>query len=235
MLLLFLLSLFAGALTTLAGMGGGLILLLGLSTAVDPLTALVITGPALLVGNLHRLALYRRHVDHRLAWRFALGAGPGALLGGLLAVGIPELVLRIGMIALAVVAAGKVLSGWRITTPPGALVGGGALAGFVTATSGGGGLIAGPLWLSSGLTGRSYVATGAIGAASVHVARMTGYGAGGVLDRDALLLGVLGALGIALGNLGGERLRRITPSGWVPRLEIGVVVLCLGLALVGLA
>ena len=234
MLLLVLLCLIAGALTTLAGMGGGLVLLLGLSVAMDPLTALVITGPALLVGNLHRVVLYRRHIRRPLAWRFALGAAPGALVGGFLAVGIPELVLRIAMVALAVAAVGKVLSGWSIKPSPGALIPGGAAVGFVTATSGGGGLIAGPLWLASGLSGRTYVGTAAVGAAAVHVARMTGYGAGGVLDPGALQLGLLGAACITLGNLVGDRARRLVPEPWVPRLEVGVVLSGLALALVGL-
>lgn len=232
--LLAILGLVAGALTTLAGMGGGLLLLLGLSAAMDPLSALMITGPALLVGNLHRVVLYREQIQRDLAMRFMLGAAPGAMLGGLVAVAIPENLLRGGMVLLALAAAGKSLTNWSFTPPVGALVPGGAAVGFVTATSGGGGLIAGPLWLASGLSGRRYVGTGAVGASVVHLFRLTGYGAGGVLNGDLLLLGLFGAGCIVVGNHIGDHLRRRTPEHWIPRLEISVVVSCLGLALIGL-
>ena len=147
--------------------------LLGLSFVLDPLVALMTTGPALLVGNLHRIALYREHVQRPLALRLVLGAAPGALIGGLVAVALPETLLRGAMVVLALFATAKVALGWRFTPPAGALVPGGAAIGFVTATSGGGGLISGPLLLASGLSGRPYVATGAVAAATVHVFRLS--------------------------------------------------------------
>ena len=234
MLILVVLSLLAGAITTVAGMGGGLVLLLGLSFVLDPLVALMTTGPALLVGNLHRIALYREHVQRPLALRLVLGAAPGALIGGLVAVALPETLLRGAMVVLALLATAKVALGWRFTPPAGALVPGGAAIGFVTATSGGGGLISGPLLLASGLSGRPYVATGAVAAATVHVFRLTGYGAAGSLEWGIFAMGLVGAVCIATGNLLGERLRGIIPEHVVPRLEVGVVLACLGLALAGL-
>ena len=47
----------AGILTTLAGQGGGLFLLLAIAALVGPHEALAITAPALLLGNLHRAVL----------------------------------------------------------------------------------------------------------------------------------------------------------------------------------
>ena len=104
----------------------------------------------------------------------------------------------------------------------------------MTATSGGGGLIAGPTLLATGLSGRDYVGTGAVGAAGVHLARITGYSAGGIFDAGILLLGLVAAASILGGNLIGEQLRQRIPVRVVPRLEIGVVLLALGLALSGL-
>ena len=235
MLVLVLLSLLAGVITTVAGMGGGLVLLLGLSFFIDPLVALATTGPALLLGNLHRIALYREHVRRPLAWRLMLGAAPGALIGGLVAVAVPENVLRSVMVVFALLATAKVVLGWRFVPPPNALVPGGAAIGFVTATSGGGGLISGPLLLASGLSGRPYVATGAVAAATVHVFRLAGYGVAGMLDGSILAMGGVGALCIAGGNLLGEQVRRRLPESVVPRLEVGIVLTCLGLALAGLS
>ena len=166
--------------------------------------------------------------------RLVLGAAPGALIGGLVAVALPETLLRGAMVVLALFATAKVALGWRFTPPAGALVPGGAAIGFVTATSGGGGLISGPLLLASGLSGRPYVATGAVAAATVHVFRLTGYGAAGSLEWGVLAMGLVGAVCIATGNLLGERLRGFIPEHVVPRLEVGVVLACLGLALAGL-
>lgn len=63
------LGLIAGALTTLAGLGGGLMLVGTLSLLYDPRLALAITAPALLVGNLHRATMYRTFIDVGVAKR----------------------------------------------------------------------------------------------------------------------------------------------------------------------
>lgn len=229
-----LLALLAGALTTLAGMGGGLVLTLGLAALVDPVVALAATGPGLLAGNVHRAWMYRTRIVGRVTRMFILGAVPGALIGGMVATIAPEQWVRVGMVGIAVLATAKTISGLGPRLPAAALLPGGATAGFVSATAGGGGLVAAPMLLATGLSGRSYVATGAAGASSVHVARMAGYGAGGALDAEILALGALLAVCIPLGNVLGDRLRRFVPKAWVPRLEVGVVVTGLGLALVGL-
>jgi hypothetical protein len=233
MLLTALLGLLAGAVTTHAGLGGGLVLTLALAALHDPMTSLAIAGVGLLVGNLHRSWMYRSRIVVKTAVPYVLGAVPGALIGGLVAAVAPERLVRGSMLVAAALATAKVLFAMRWTVPPGAMLPGGAAVGFVSATSGGGGLLAGPLLLGTGLTGRTYVATGSVGAASVHVARLAGYGAGGAVDSGVLASGALLALTIPLGNLAGERLRRITPPAWTPRVEVGVVVAALLLATAG--
>jgi len=235
MVVLIPLALLAGAITTVAGMGGGLVMLLGLSTFMDPLTALTITGPGLLVGNLHRAWMYRADINRPLAWRYALGGAPAALFGGLLAVALPAVVIRIAMVALASAASARVLFGWTWTPPVSAMLPGGSAVGFVTATSGGGGLVSAPLLLASGLSGRSYVATGAVGASAIHVFRIAGYGAGGAFEEGVLLFGAVAAVCITTGNLAGNRIRTWLPDVAIPRIEIGIVVVLLMLALLGLA
>ena len=49
-----LLGILAGILTTLAGLGGGMLLVLALSLTSSPVTELAATAPALSLGNLHR-------------------------------------------------------------------------------------------------------------------------------------------------------------------------------------
>ena len=75
------LGVLAGILTTVAGLGGGMVLMLALSLLTSPTVALAATAPALLAGNLHRSVMFRGQVDRRVATSFAAGAFPGALPG----------------------------------------------------------------------------------------------------------------------------------------------------------
>ncbi len=228
------LGLLAGMITTLAGMGGGLVLVLGLALMMDPAIALVITGPALLVGNLHRVWMYAASVDRSMAWRYALGGVPGALVGAMALGVVPIRAVEVAMLLVAVLASVKVLAGWTWSPPAGALVPGGFAVGFTTSTAGGGGLIGGPLLLASGLEGRAYVATAAVGASAVHVARMAGYGASGALDPTVLGLGLFLAGLVSAGNAMGERVRVQLDVRGVAWLERATVMGCVGLAAVGL-
>ena len=57
------LGIFAGALTTIAGIGGGLVITLVLAAVWEPHLALAVSAPALLLGNVHRLLLLRAEID----------------------------------------------------------------------------------------------------------------------------------------------------------------------------
>src|SRR5690606_16448025 len=133
--------------------GGGVLLTLALSVAVDPRTALAVVAPALLLGNLHRLWMLRASVDRRTA---AVVGGPalaGAIAGGAITAALPEGVIRWVMLGIAALAVARE-RGWLSRTVPRAwLVPLGVFVGFVTATSGGGGLVLAPMLLATGLRG----------------------------------------------------------------------------------
>ncbi len=203
-----LLGLMAGAVTTVAGLGGGTLLLLGLTLLSDPLSALVVTAPALLLGNLHRLWMYRREVRWSISGRFIAGSIPGSLMGGLVATRLPPELLKwmmAGAVSLALLRA----AGWgprrslgRALTPAGLLIGG------LQATCGGAGPVIGGLLKAERLEGVSYVATMASIAVSLHAARLTAYGLGGAVEPQQLSSGLILAAAIAGGNLLGDRVRR---------------------------
>ncbi len=223
----------AGVLTTVAGMGGGMLLVLALSLAWGPGAALASTAPALLFGNVHRAFLFRRAIDRRVASAFALGALPGSLAGGLAATAIPEGVLRwlmIGMTALAVARAAGLV---RFRPPAASLVPAAAGVGAASATTGGAGLLASPLLMATGLTGDAYVATGACAAVSMHVGRIAAYGAGGLFTRSIVLGAAVLAAAILAGNLLGRRLRRHVPAAASTRIELAALVGSAALAVVG--
>ncbi len=210
------LGLFAGALTTLAGLGGGLLLTLALAAVWGPAPALATAAPALLVGNVHRVALYRRHADWRAIAPFVLGGVPGALVGGLLTVSLPETVLRVllvGAVAMAFARQLRLVPGARSGIGPRApsnamVVLGMFVAGVITATSGGGGLLLAPLLLMRGFTNERFVVAASSVATSIHVARIAGYGAGGLVTVEVLSHAAVLAAAILAGNVLGRRGRR---------------------------
>ena len=228
-----LLGILGGALTTVAGMGGGLTMVVVLSLFVSPVEAFAITAPALLVGNAHRIRMYRDQVPWAEVKPLVLGAIPAAIAGGLVATALPDAVLRGLIVLVAGLALARVV--FKLSVSPGRGWNGlaGGLAGFVSATTGGGGVIMGPFLLSRGLTGRAYVATGACTAVAIHLFRVISYHAGGAATWRTLGLGAALAALLALGNLVGDRVRRAMGPTQQTRLQVGVMVVCVGLALAG--
>lgn len=225
----------AGVLTTVAGLGGGMMLQLSLSLLDSPAVALAASAPALLLGNLHRARLFREHVDHRVALSFALGALPGSLTGGLLAVAMPEGILRWAMLAMTAAAVTRALGWWSWTPPAGALVPAGFFIGALAASTGGAGMLAGPLLLACGLRGDRYVATGALCSVAMHVGRLTAYGIAGLMDGRVLLYAAILAVTILTGNAIGKHLRKRVGERAGMQLEIATMILCVALAVTGIA
>ncbi len=224
------LGVIAGAITTVAGMGGGLVLLAALAALEGPHTALAWTAPALMLGNLHRVGLYRRHVDWRAAGWIALGAVPAAFVAGLVATRLPAWVLAAALLAVGGLGLAKV-AGWLRWTPSvRATVPLGALSGVLIASGGGAGVVMGPTLLARGLRGTPYIATMASLAVALHATRLAAYGAGGLADGETLLVGGLIAACIGAGNRVGDRLRRRVGEAWQGRAQVGALVLCMGLA-----
>lgn len=224
----------AGALSTVAGLGGGILLVLGLSLARDPHGALAITAPGLLLGNAHRLWLYRRQLDWPTAKAFLLGAFPGALVASWAAVSLPDLALQVAIMLVTLLALARGLGLWTWTPPRRALTPAGVAAGAVAATSGAG-IFVSPLLLASGLRGDAFIATAAASATAIHVGRILGYGAGGLLDRETLAASAVLAVALVLGNLAGRAIRARMSEKTGERLTYATLLVAVALALIGVA
>lgn len=229
------LGVLAGILTTIAGLGGGILLQVALSLALGPRDALAITAPALLVGNLHRALLYRASIDRGVARSFVLGALPGSVVGGLAAVVLPAWVMQGLLVTMAALAVSRHFGWWRWRPPAAVMTPVAAGIGAVSATSGGAGLLVSPLMLSAGLTGERYVSTVAVGAVAMHVGRFAAYSAGGMVSGRTLGLAAALTAAILVGNTLGARLRAHIPPAAAPRIELGVLGVATALALAGVA
>lgn len=223
----------AGALTTIAGIGGGLVITLVLAVAWEPHAALAVSAPALLMGNVHRLWLLRAEVDRTAALLLAGPALVGALVGGLVAAALPDGVLRWLLMVVTVLAIARELGLAALPSAKPWLVGGGLLVGVTTATSGAGGLLLGPLMLAAGLRGLPFIATGAVVGTTMHVAQSFAFGSTGLLGSEELPVAL--ALGVAIltGNVAGRRLRPRLGERASHRLTWGTLLGGLALAVAG--
>lgn len=227
------LGLIAGVLTTVAGQGGGLFLLLAVAALVGPHEALAITAPALLLGNLHRAALFRRLVDRGLAVRMIVGALPGAFIGGLLAGATPAWVLQVLLVGLTLLSLARAARWLRFDVPRAGLAPAAFVIGGLTGTAGGAGVLYSPVLLATGITGGAYVGTLSSIAVATHVGRVFAYASSGFFTRQLVLPILAVAVAITVGNAFGERARRILSERAATRLEYGVLVACVGVSLVG--
>jgi uncharacterized membrane protein YfcA len=232
-LLLWTLGALAGWLTTVAGLGGGMLLVLALSLLRDPVSALAATTPALLLGNVHRLYLFRRDVAWDVAAPFAVGALPGAICGAAFAAAIPSRWVLFPMTALTVMALLKAWRGWQWRFGARSLSPAGFAIGALTGTAGGAGLLIGPVFLSAGLLGVRYTASTALAAALMHGGRLIGYGAGGLFTANVLRDAGILASAIFVGNVAGKKLRVSLDERGTHALEYATLVACVALALAG--
>lgn len=229
------LGIVAGVLTTVAGMGGGMLLVLSLSVVWGPLPALSVTAPALIVGNAHRAVSYRASIARELAIPFAVGAVPGSLVGGLLAVALPAWALDAILLGTTALALLRTAGLWEWRPRAAHIVPAGAGIGALAATSGGAGMLVCPLFMAAGLRGERYVATVAAAAVAMHVGRSVAYGLAGLESDATLLRAAVLALSLLVGNMLGGLVRKQINARASRAIEIGVLVVAVGLAALGLA
>ena len=228
------LGIIAGFLTTTSGMGGGLLLVVALSAVWGPHVALPTTALALLVGNLHRLALFRGHLRVEVARPFLLGLVPGSILGSLLLAGMPSALIHVVMLGLAALALMRALLGWRWRIPRAALAPAGGAVGVMAGTSGGAAVLTAPVLLASGLSGDEYLATVALAAVAMHVSRTIGYGAGGLVGGSTFAWAGYLAVMLIVGNFIGKRLRAYLPEQVRTGLEYAVLAGCTIVSVLGI-
>jgi hypothetical protein len=147
------------------------------------------------------------------------------------------------LVAVVVLAVGRELAqrlgaprgfAWITWTPSGAAIVPVTFgAGLLTATGGAGALLLTPLLLACGFKNERFVVGASMVAVSIHLARITAYGLGGIVDvvvlRDAVFVG----LAILAGNLVGRLVRARLDERRSLQITYGVMIACVMLSVVG--
>ena len=229
LLALLLAGIAAGGLTTVAGLGGGILLIAGLSLVWSPAMVIAMTAPALFVGNASRAALLLAEIDWRLVGRFALTGIPTALVASLLAAYAPTRWVQLAIAVLLIAFVGNELFGRRreaaVSSSPWLAAGAGAIAGTVSGLTGGAGFVATPLFDRLGLTPRQLVATSSACMGLVHLSKGLGFSLSAVLTPALLPAALTLAVGVVAGNaLGARVLERLSQEAF-RRLLLGALAL----------
>jgi uncharacterized protein len=248
-------GLLAGLLTTVTGIGGGIVALSLLSLVMSSAAALAISAAAFAIGNGHRATMYACSVERQITAQFSGGLAVGAIAAAAAVPRLPAAALHGALIAVAFLALAKLLydrvakrssaidpDAARLTSampigsrwPTYRLVIAGIVIGAIGSGAGGAGVMVSPVLLRCGLRGEAYVATVASCAIVLNTARVVGYAIVGLYDLPMLPL--IGALSVALvvGNLLGRWLRRHLSPVLIDRIELGAPVAAIAVTLLAL-
>ena len=162
-----------------------------------------------------------------VVWRFAIGAVPAAVIGGVIfAIAPATTLLRLlGVFLIMMVAYRHTPFGTSTKLNLRGFVPLGAASGVLSAVMGTVGPFAASFFLSYGLVKGAYIGTEAMTAVIMHVTKLGVYGSYTLISLHTLLIGIaIGAIMILGTFLGGKLLHRI-PEHIFPYLIEGTLVI----------
>lgn len=235
LVLLLVAAVLTAALSTVAGLGGG-ILLLGLLFALDVAHPVPTHAAIQLVANIARTTSLLAHVPWKSFAIFAVAALPGPWLVGMpLLDALDARAIRVVIGAFSLYAGLAPRFGLSFLRPRSALVVGGFLGGALGVVVGAVGPVTAPFLLRDGLDRRAAVALLSVTACYLHILKLFAFYAwrGGVhvaggLDLALLTVGIVGVVGGVL--IGRKLLERVGDRTF--RRLVRAVLVAMGLHLV---
>jgi hypothetical protein len=216
----------ASILAAIAGFGGAVIMLPVLVWAVGIQDAIPILTIAHLIGNLSRVIFNKRELKWPVVWRFALGAVPAAIIGGIIFATAPAsaLVRLLGVFLIAMVVYRHTHWGKSTRLTLRGFVPLGAASGILSAVLGTVGPFAAPFFLSYGLIKGAYIGTEAMTAVVMHVTKLGVYGSYALIGIHTLLIGIAIGAVMILGTYVGKRLLNKVPENIFPYIIEGTML-----------
>jgi uncharacterized protein len=211
-------SLVASVIAAVAGFGGAVIMLPVLVWAVGIQDAIPVLTIAQLIGNLSRVIFNKRELKWSVIWRFALGAVPTAIIGGIIFATAPAtaLVRLLGVFLIVMVIYRHTHWGKNARLKLGGFVPLGAASGILSAVLGTVGPFAAPFFLSYGLMKGAYIGTEAMTAVIMHVTKLGVYGSYSLIGIRTLLIGIAISAVMIFGTYMGKRLLNKVPERVFP-------------------
>jgi uncharacterized membrane protein YfcA len=228
-------ALIAGTLDTVAGFGGGLLLIPILVLVVGSVDAVLLSAIIPLGWNAIRLAMLKEWIDWRRGGLVAIGTIPGSIIAAqFIGVVDPHLV-RIGIGVLLLLFGGYHVVRLYVELPgirplgSAMLVAVGVVSGAIGGLFGAGNGPLQTLALSHTLDGARYVAAtnGVLGATSA-LSRLIGYGISGALHQMLWIPGLIGLVAAAVGASIGIRLSQRTKDSTL-ELVMGIAIVLAGI------
>lgn len=214
-------ALLTSILSAVAGLGGGVILLLVIAQFVAPTTAIPIQGAIQLVSNGSRAALLRRSIAWPVVGWSSVLLLPGSLVGVAIATSVPEDAVRVVLAGFVLVLAWR--PQWLKLRPAGVapgrheqagqardrrrlLLGVGAASGLLNSTVGASGPVTSPFFKAVTATHVAFVATAATTQVAAHTAKLIAFTSSGWDIADHLDVIAVGIVGVVVGSAIGTRL-----------------------------
>lgn len=208
-------------LSAIAGLGGGVILLLVIAQFVAPAVAIPIQGAIQLVSNGSRAALLRQQISWPVVGWASVLLFPASLLGVAVATTLPDDVVRLVLAAFVLVLAWRpdLLKASNPTSRAAndakfMLLGVGATSGFLNTTVGASGPVTSPFLKAVTASHKAFVATAAMTQVLAHISKLVAFSTQGWSITDHVDMIAVGAAGVVVGSWVGTRLLdRVSEAG----------------------
>lgn len=207
------------------GIGGVVLLIPLLSTTLPPAQAVAVSAPIMLVNNLGKSWIYRKHLDKKALWLVSALAVPTAFFAALFTTRIDDRVILLAVAALIILSV--VVEHVRsrpVQLSDRALLFWGLITGGISGIAGAAGPPTAIGLRGYGLSRESFVATVAVFAVFLQLAKIPAYWSTNALPAKLLpLSAVLGVTAIIAVAVGPPMLRRVPEKAF----KLGVDVLLL--------
>lgn len=222
----FLIGVFASGFSTVAGFGGGIVLLALGAFLADIKELIPISTAFFWALSVVQYASFRSEVDRKTAWLYLAGAAPGVVAGMAVYYVLPGSSVKLVLAVLVLAYCSNALFGWVKEQRPGSATTAGISlgTGVVDAVTASGGVIQAPLFLARGLRKEAFVATFALTSVLLNPVKVALYWWMGFFSISNLpLVGVLVVAGFIGVQIGKRLLKRISPELF-KKLAVGFLV-----------
>lgn len=178
---------------SVAGFAGALLLSVCLAPLVGIRAVVPLVAFAMIISNINRIFLFRDAIDWK-AYRAIMITGlPGIVVGAVVYLYLPikAIAIVMGCFLLLSIPLRRVFKKRNYKVGYRGLSAVGIVYGVISGTVFGGGMILGPFFLGAGIVGQSLVGIVAALGLTLNITKSIVFGAGNLLDRELMSLGVL--------------------------------------------